>query len=164
MAKGPITPQQSRSEGPQNVGCQRRATYPTTPSVLYCEILFVLTKAFKYSTMTAELTAMVLLSTCFRTDSESLLFSSARKACDLDTGHTLFNSAIPFSCSTLFIVLAQTCLKQHNIHAMAYSTVATMLGSCTSRDMMTNGCQLTFLHQWDHPALVCASAATFPSV
>ena len=66
------------------------ATYPTAPSVLYCEILFVLMRAFRYSTITAGLTASVLLSTCLSTALGSRLFSSARKACDLDTMHRLY--------------------------------------------------------------------------
>ena len=60
--------------------------YLTTPLEVYCEILLVLTKALRYSTITAGLTARVLLSTSLRTAAGSRLFSSARKACDLQLG------------------------------------------------------------------------------
>ena len=57
--------------------------YLTTLSPLNCLILSVLTSAFMYSTITAELTAVAPESTCFMTASESRLLSSVRNCCDL---------------------------------------------------------------------------------
>ena len=66
--------------------------YLTMLSPLNCDILLVVTIAFRYSTITAELTAMEPESTCLITEFGSRLLSSVRKACDLQSHMILLNN------------------------------------------------------------------------